>query len=425
MIIVSLQTHRLQTLEQVRRFVVGNAAVDLRHTDRESAYGFIRRTLVWFGYVSLSKPEKGLIRSYLLKTTGYSRAQLDRLIRQYRDSGEIRDRCRGGPAQPFKRRYTKADIGLLWEVDETLGRMSGPATSAVMRRELERFGDQRFERLAYISNGHLYNLRKSKTYGRRRTTLTKTISRSIPIGERHQPWPRGRPGFLRVDTVHQGDRDGENGVYYINVVDEVTQWQHVGTVRAISEHFLQPVLEALISGYPFVVHGFHTDNGSEYINHRTVRLLAKLRVGEFTKSRPRHSNDNALVETKNGAVIRSQLGYNHIPAHFAPVVNDFTQKVLTPFLNFHRPCLFPIEVTDDKGRIRKRYRHQDVTTPYEKLKSLPRAEQCLKPGVTFEQLDAIAYAHSDLAAARALNEARRTLFDKVQKHLAARRPRTA
>ena len=411
--IVTLQTERLQTLEQVGVFVEGNEAVDFEHVDRESAYAFTRRTLVQFRYHSLSKADKGRVKAYLAKMTGLSRAQLTRLIRQHRDTGRVEDRRGRPPAKPFERRYTAADIRLLAQVDATLGQMSGPATRAVMRRQFEVFGEESFERLARLSNGHLYNLRQSQTYQRRRSTFTKTQPTRVAIGERRKPDPNGRPGFLRVDTVHQGDRDGSKGLYHINIVDQVTQWQHVGTVEAISERFLLPVLQALLSAYPFSVHGFHSDNGSEYINHQTANLLNKLHIGQFTKSRPRHSNDNALVEGKNAAVLRKYMGYAHIPKRFAREVNHFTQDLLSPFLNYHRPCLFPVDHIDPKGRIKKRYPDHDVTTPYEKLKSLPNASHYLKPHLTFAKLDALAYASSDLDAAKAVSDARDQLFHLI------------
>ena len=171
---------------------------------------------------------------------------------------------------------------------------------------------------------------------------------------------------MRVDTVHQGDQDGAKGVYHINAVDEVTQFQFVGTVEAISERFLLPVLEGLIKAFPFVIQGIHADNGSESINHRVT-----------------------------------------------PLVNEFTQHVLSPFLNTHRPCMFPADTLDDKGRVTKRYRDSDVMTPYDKLKSLDNAQRFLNPGVTFDQLDAIAHAVSDLEAAHALNDARDALFRTI------------
>ncbi|MYB05659.1 MAG: DDE-type integrase/transposase/recombinase, partial [Gemmatimonadetes bacterium] len=118
-----------------------------------------------------------------------------------------------------------------------------------------------------------------------------------PSGYRRKPRPDGKPGHLRVDTVHLGDRERRKGIYLINVVDEVTQFQHLGAVPRITHHSLVPRLEALLSAFPFAIHAFHADNGSEYVNGRVAALLNQLHIGVFTKSRPRHPNDNALVET--------------------------------------------------------------------------------------------------------------------------------
>ena len=103
-------------------------------------------------------------------------------------------------------------------------------------------------------------------------------------------------------------------------------------------------------------------NGSEYVNHHVAGMLNKLHIGQFTKSRPRHSNDNALVESKYGAIVRKWLGRAHIPAECAPAVNDFLRDHLCPFLNFHRPCLFPSEVEGPRGR-KAGYEHRTPLTP--------------------------------------------------------------
>jgi transposase InsO family protein len=167
----------------------------------------------------------------------------------------------------------------------------------------------------------------------------------------------------------------------------VTQYEGVATCERISEAFLIPVLEALLHSFPFVIKGFHSDNGSEYINRHVAQLLNKLLIEEHTKSRARHSNDNAQAESKNGSIVRKHLGYSHIPQRFASLVNAFCRDHLNPYLNFHRPCLFAEIITDANGRQRKRYPYTLMMTPYEKLKSLPGAAQCLKPGMTFQQLD--------------------------------------
>ena len=412
--ILRLDIERLRTLDEVRDFMVGSASVDFRSVDRADAYGFVRRFLVRSRYLRLSRSDKGLVRRFLVKATGFSRAQVTRLITQYRETGRIED-GRRGPKRPFPRRYTKADIGLLAEVDATLGGLCGPVTRRVMQRQYEVFGDARFERLARLSNSHMYRLRQSVTYRRRRLTVTRTRPAQVSIGERRKPHPDGRPGFLRVDSVHQGDLEGEKGLYEINLVDEVTQYEFVAAAEGISERFMVPALEGSIAAFPFLVKGFHVDNGSEYVNHRVAELLNKLHVEEFTKSRPRHSNDNALVESKNASVVRRYLGHDHIPRHHADLVNGFLRDVLAPFLNYHRPCHFPVETTDAKKRVRKTYPFDRVTTPYLKLKSLDGADQYLRPGVTFEQLDQEATALDDLDAARAVNEALVALFAEIRR----------
>jgi len=411
--IVTLQTAGLQTLAQVRAFVEGNAPISFTLNDRTAAYAWMADTLRRFVYVRCGRAEKGLLRRYLAKVTGLSRAQVARAIRQFDAKGRIEDR-RKAPVKPFARRYTPEDIRLLAEVDGLHGTLSGPATRKLCERMFEVYGDAHFERLAGISNGHLYNLRAHQTYQGIRWSVDKTRPVRVHIGERRKPAPDGQPGYLRVDSVHQGDLDGLKGLYLINAVDEVTQFQCVFAVERISEHFLLPVLDHLLTTFPFVIRGLHSDNGSEYINHRVANLLEKLRI-EQTKSRSRHTNDNALVESKNGSTLRKHLGYSHIPGRFAQHVNAFASGILTEYLNFHRPCFFPIEYTDAKGRVRKKYLYQDMMTPYEKLKSLPNARRYLKPSITFEHLDAIAQKCSDNEAARRLNQARTELFQLINK----------
>ena len=249
-------------------------------------------------------------------------------------------------------------------------------------------------------------------YRRQRRPFDKTRPTRSQIAQRRKPDPQGRPGFLRLDTVHQGDLDGIKGVYHVNAVDEVAQFQCVFSVERISERFLIPILADIFETFPFEIRGFHADNGSEYINRQVAGLLNKLNI-EFTKSRPRHSNDNALAESKNASVIRKHLGYDHIPGHWAPPLNAFHRHHFNPYINFHRPCLFAVAHVDAKGKVKKRYPYEEMHTPYEKLRSLPNAASFLKPGITFDHLDAIALAISDNAAAKQMNEAKRQLFKTI------------
>jgi transposase InsO family protein len=412
--IVTLRTHQLTRLEQIEQFLEGTTDIDFRAPEPAARRAWIEQMLRRFSYAQRTRPERGLLLRFLIKITGYSPAQMKRLLKQFRTERHLRDR-RGPPAKPFAYRYTVADQQALAELDALHGNLSGPATRKLAERALGLFGDHRYSRLAHISVAHLYNLRRAAGYQRARGAVAhRTSPVKLPIGERRAPQPNGRPGFIRVDSVHQGDLDGLKGVYLINAVDTVTQFQFIAGVERISEHYLLPVLRTLLDRFPFTVHGFHADNGSEYINYQVADLLNKLNI-ELTKSRPRHSNDNALAEAKNGAIVRKHLGYGHIPGRFATRVNDFTLDVLSPYVNFHRPCFFPRTTIDAKGRQRRLYRYEDMMTPFDKLASLPDVAALLKPGRSLHALQAEAHAVSDSQAALSLNRAKTVLFEHILK----------
>src|ERR1700694_4955816 len=314
---------------QIGEFLKASEGIDFSGASRTEAYAWIQRTLIQQEYGRQRKKERGVIRAYLSKVTGRSLAQITRLIRLYVQLGRIE-------TTPYQRhrfatKYTQADVALLAEVDRAHERMNGPATLRVLRREYEQYGKLEFVRLAGISVAHLYNLRGSSKYRKQAAVFQPTRPTAVSIGERAKPDPGGRPGFLRVDTVHQGDWDGAKGVYHINAVDTVTQWQVVGCVSKISEAYLLPVLEAVLAQFPFTVRGFHVDNGSEYINHRVANMLKKLHA-EFTKSRACRSQDNALVEGKNGAVVRKLIGYGYIAGEHAEAIGKFYGQHLHPYL---------------------------------------------------------------------------------------------
>ena len=408
--VINMEEAKLQTLEQIKAFLDGTSEVAFR-VPKEDRNPFVERVLKRFGYAPHGRADKGVLLRYIERMTGLSRQQVTRLVGRYRKDGKLSKRPRT-PKQGFTYRYTAADVALLAETDVLHSTLSGPATKKLMERAYQVFGDPRYERLADISVSHLYNLRGSKPYQNKRRHWTKTNPSAAPIGTRRAPQPDGVPGYIRIDSVHQGDLDGVKGVYHINAVDCVTQMQFVASCEKISEAYLLPVIWQLLAGFPFVILGFHSDNGSEYINYQVAKLLDKLLV-EFTKSRPRHSNDNALAESKNAAVVRKHLGYAHIPQHCASLVNAFCTNFLNPYVNFHRPCFFPETITDARGKERKKYRYKDMMTPYEKFKSIPEASQFLKDGVTLEQLDAHAAKMSDNAAALTLNNAKKKLFKDI------------
>ena len=397
------------SLEQIRAFLSGSGEVRFTGQRREEVYGWVEKTLVRQEYASLNRLSKGLVRIYIARMTGLSRAQVTRLITAYGKTGRVT--AVAYQRTKFPTRYTASDLDLLAYVDKAHGNLSGPATRRILEREYGEYGQAAYQRLAAISVAHLYRLRNSEGYRKRNASYQPTRPTPIPIGERRKPRPQGSPGYLRIDTVHQGDQDGCKGLYHINAVDQVTQWEIVAATPQISEYWLLPVLEAMLAQFPFAIRGFHSDNGSEFINYNVARMLEKLHIGQ-TKSRAHHTGDNGLVETKNGAIIRKHIGYGHIGAQHAERMNRFHREHLNPYVNFHRPSAVPKILTAANGKRRRVYLRW--ATPFELFRELPQCENHLKPHITLAELDHLAQAQSDTEAALAMQRAKRKLFQSFR-----------
>jgi hypothetical protein len=403
---IRMSDKNLVTIEQLELFTSATRFVVFVGAKRKEKYQWVDQLLVRFFYFTQRKRNKMTVRKFIMKMTGYSDAQVTRLIRKKKKTRHV-IATPSSSRSSFPTTYTTTDVARLIEMDNAHGRMSGHATKKLFVRAHTIFHDERFVRLKDISVSHLYNLRGRRQYLSEATTWTKTNPTFIPIGERRKPYPEGKPGYIRVDSVHQGDQDKEKGVYHINLVDEVTQMEFIGCVEGIGEAFLVPLLEDLLFQFPFYIIEFHSDNGSEYINYVVSQLLNKLSINQ-TKSRPRKCNDNALVEGKNGSVIRKHMGHVHIPRHHATSINDFYQSCFNTYVNYHRPSGYATTIIDKRGKEKKIYDLYE--TPYEHFKNLPDAESYLKTGTTFAELDRIANAMSDLDYATMMQKAKLELF---------------
>jgi transposase InsO family protein len=414
--VIHMDESRIRTVAQMRAVLKNTHPLEFTAAaGAAERCEWIAVVLKRLNYRFLGREDRGVVLQYLRQLSGFSRAQLTRVVRRALTGQELRI-PKGAPSNTFARRYTPEDLDALADVEREYGRLSGPATVAVLRRMHQVYGDRRFVRLQHLSSSHLYNLRRSAEYRARHTVRTKTRSerKFAAIAVRRAPVPENRPGFIRIDSVHQGNFKGRQGIYHINAVDCVTQWEVVATVPNLTREHMLPVLRAMLEQFPFLILGFHSDGGSEYVNYEVAKLLDEERI-DFTRSRPRQCNDNALAESKNGNVVRRQFGYSYVPAERAILFNDFCKAHLNPFLNFHRPCLFGTEVPDPKkpGRLRRIHRHEDVMTPLEKLASLPDANRFLREGITLDGLLELARAQTDVQAARQVREAREAMLHQV------------
>jgi hypothetical protein len=411
---INMDDSRIVSIPELREFLKVSKDIKFVATSRKERYKWINEVLNRFRYCRLKKQvDKSQILKYILRVTGLSKVHLKRLVKKKKDKGVLLLSNSWGRKNTFTTVYGPKDIALLVKVDNAHNRLNGPATKKILISEWEDYRKEEFKNLQNISVSRLYGLRQTRQYISHSTTLTETDPVQRNIGERKKPEPNGIPGFLRVDTVHQGDKDRQKGVYFINLVDEVLQWELLICVEGISEKFLKPALETILICFPFVLHGFHSDNGGEYINYQVADILNRLSIKQ-TKSRSRKTNDNALVEGKNGSIIRKWFGRNYIPRKFAPMIHEFCQNYLNTYLNFYRPCGFATTQADHKGKQKKIYELENYLTPCQKLKTLKNWTEYLAPGRTQKELDDIYLSRSSTDFATLMQKERSQLFQQFK-----------
>jgi len=411
---INMNDSSITTIEDMRKFLNTSEKIKFDRESSESVYEWMRELLVKFGYIQLSKPNKGLVKKYIEKLTGYSRAQITRLVRQYVKTGYIKSNNKSDKKHKFKKKYSNNDICLIAKTSLAHNKPNGMALKALLKRAYEVYEDISFETVRNISVSYLYIIMQTTTFKRIAGAYEKTKPKVTNIGVRRKPEPNGKPGYLRVDSVHQGDMDGVKGVYHIDIVDEITQWQCVISVPEISSRYMVLALETLLNVYPFQIYEIHTDNGSEYINKNIANMLTNL-VIKMTKNRARHCNDNALCESKHN-IIRNWVGYSFMGKEMYENLNEF-YDVFNEYLNYHRCCLFPSEEVSKtkQGKIVKKYKQENCMTPLSKLRLLPNFERYLKPNITVASLNVLERKHTDYQMAMMVQDKLSNLY-KVLMH---------
>ena len=401
---ITMEHAQRLTLVEMREFVASSGSLSFTGAGRKEIYGLVECTLQAHEYLRLAKKNKGVVRRYLTKISGRSLAQITRLIRRYRQSGAVQ------PAAPrrhrFPRRYTQDDIALLATVDAAHEGLSGPALRRILWREYHVYGKAAYRRLASLSASHIYNLRRTAAYRQHHVHHTRTRSRAVAIGERRRPNPCGRPGYLRVDTVHQGDTAHAPRA----VPHQCRRYGDAMAGGGLLPDDLGSAFAARAGGHPAPVPLPHPRLSLRQrlgVSQPSGGQAAELLIAEFTKSRAHRTTDNAR---KNGAVVRKHIGHEPIAAEHAAEFQRFYTAWFNPYLNFHRPCGFATVEVSEQGKRRRHYRLEDYRTPYEKLVSLDEWEQHLKPGITADFLEQQTQRMSDTECARNMQQRKRKLL---------------
>ena len=404
----------IKTYRDIQTILENKENVSFKFSCTKDAYIWIESIFKQFYYSLATKKEKGLLIKYIQIMTNYSSRQIKRLANKYKQTGCLKMGDKKSKTS-YRTKFTHADIELLALTDKLHNNINGLAIKNILEKEYAVHENVCFGRLSKISVAHIYNLRKTQKYLAKNLTYTKTKpnKKTNDIGVRQKPFPEGKPGFIRIDTVHQGDLGKAKGVYHIQAVDEETQWDIVFSVEKITEAYVVPALEEMLSQFPFEIKEFHSDNGSEYVNKRVAELLNRLLI-KFTKSRARQSNDNALVESKNCSIIRKNIGYGYIDQKHAPEINAFYRQHFNIYLNYFRPCLFPKIRILKKGKEIKTYPYENTMTPFERLKSIPNYKSMLSPTFEFDKKEALVNTISPNDFAERMVKAKIKLFKDIK-----------
>ncbi len=286
-------------------------------------YGWVERTLVRHEYASSTGRARELVRRYLARMTGLSRAQVTRLIARYRQ-----DRARKAvdvSAARFPKRYTRADMRLLasWTRRTGTSAVRPPsgfwsATTATMAKpSSSAWRPSRWRSSTGCATG---------AYRQRNTTYQPTRPTVIPSASgASRSRTAGRDTCGSTPCI-KATRTERKGLYHINAVDEVTQWEIVAATAQICEPGCCRCWKRCWSSSRS---GFAASIPTTAASSSTTAwpsLLDKLLI-EQTKSRAQHSGDNGLVESKNGAVIRKHIGYGHIAAQHAEAIDSSTASI--------------------------------------------------------------------------------------------------
>jgi len=184
---IMMNDTQLTGIKEVEIFLTSSSGVEFSGQSHEEIYGWINQTLKKFRYRKLVKKEKGIIKAYVHKMTGYSRSQTTRLILQHIKKGAIKlgDQTR----HSFSSLYAPYDIRLLAQTDELHDFPNGAAVKAILRRMSQVYGEKSYETISHISVGHIYNLRRSVYYRRLTKKYEKTKPHVVALGDRRKPEP--------------------------------------------------------------------------------------------------------------------------------------------------------------------------------------------------------------------------------------------
>jgi hypothetical protein len=333
-------------------------------------------------YQKASKSEKTLILDEFCQVCQYSRKHAIRVIK----TGHIRERRRTGKPSKYQDAHFVAHVLKLWEAT---GFICSKRLVAAIPLWLPYYGLLDVEtntKLKSVSSSTVERILKKN-----RSTF-KGLSSTVPTSLPKSQIPLELldkditgPGFVEADTVvHCGNSLAGEYACTLTVTDIYSAWTENRATWMKSASVIVSEIADVEKCLPFALHGFATDNGSEFLNQKLINYFKENRKNKvkFVRRRPYKKNDNAHVEQKNWTHVRQLFGYTRIDqANLIEMMNEIYSSYWNPLWNFFLPTMKLKRKTRLGGKVVKEY--EALKTPYERVMNNPDVAESYKRELKF------------------------------------------
>ena len=309
-------------------------------------------------YLRAGRAERTRMLDYLVEVTGFHRKHANRvLVHGYQQKRDRRGR---------KPVYTGSVVSALATIWKICGRICGkrlqpflPEMVTVLERHNELVLDEQTKRLllqmsAATIDRKLSGFRQPQGRGLSTTKPGTLLKQSIPV-RTFADWEDAVPGFLEVDLVaHCGDSAEGLFLYTMTATDVATGWTECMVLSQRSQRAVAAAMVQLATRLPFPLLGIDCDNDSAFINGTLKRHCEQHQI-TFTRSRAYKKNDQAFVEQKNGAVVRTNIGYRRYSSNEAAEVLAAIYDDLHAYVNFFQPVRKLLFKKRRGAKVYKRY----------------------------------------------------------------------
>ena len=390
-------------------------------------------------YKQAAKKEKTVILDEFIKTTGFNRKYALRKLGKQNIKDDIviidgkpvklkAEKKKRPKNRQGKRIYTDDVIACLRKLWAFYWYKCGKYLAIIIREQMPFIAVHRkphfhitpaiMEKLLRISPAQIDRYLKADRDALRGKGFSGTklgeaaLLKRIPIRTHYSDSERNTPGFMQIDTVHHcNDRESGEFILTLTATDVCTGWTELFALPNKAHKWALESMQALQTLLPFPLIELHSDNGSEFINYDTVNWRDITKTILLTRSRPRRKNDNCFAEQKNGAVVRTYLGYARFDSQEEYEALIKVYSVLCPLLNFFIPSKKLICKTSSASKIIKHY--EAPTTPFQRLMnssalSLKIKDKLLKQRALFNPVDLQYAVHKAIRVLFAAHKAKVT-----------------